>query len=70
MADDEWKGRVDARLNALERDLAISGVHKDNIDSRLSGIEDTLKWLVRLILGALIAAALGFAISGGFYVGG
>jgi len=31
----------------------------DSIDKRLLGIEDTLKWLVRLIIGAVILAVLG-----------
>jgi len=29
------------------------------IDTRLSNIEDYLKWLVRLVLGAVILAVLG-----------
>lgn len=29
------------------------------IDTRLTGIEDTLKWLVRLVTGAVILAILG-----------
>jgi len=30
-----------------------------SIDKRLTNIEDTLKWLVRLVLGAVILAVLG-----------
>jgi hypothetical protein len=37
-----------------------------NVTERLSYIEDTLKWVVRLILGALIMAVIAFALSGGF----
>lgn len=33
-----------------------------NIDKRLGGIEDMLKWLVRLIIGAVILAVLGLVI--------
>jgi hypothetical protein len=36
-----------------------------NVEKRLGSIEDTLKWLVRLILSALILALMGFAIGGG-----
>lgn len=31
----------------------------NTIDKRLTNIEDTLKWLVRLIIGAVIMAVLG-----------
>lgn len=31
----------------------------ETIDTRLTNIEDTLKWLVRLIIGAVILAVLG-----------
>lgn len=54
----ELKGQKDL----LERDLK-------NIDKRLSGIEDTLKWLVRLVIGALIMAVIGFALKGGLVIG-
>lgn len=64
MADD-WQLRVDRRLARLETRGAVDDVHRANVETRLSQIEDTLKWLVRLILGALVMAGLAQALRGG-----
>lgn len=64
--DAEWKSATDRRLAALETHKAVDDVHRDNVNKRLSSIEDTLKWLVRLIIGALIMAAVTYALNGGF----
>lgn len=68
MTQDEWRGRVDSRLNNIEQKLihleisnATGESTSASLDKRLSSIEDTLKWLVRLIIGALILALLGIA---------
>lgn len=53
-------------MSVLETKRAVSDVHGQNVEKRLGAIEDTLKWLSRLIVGALILAAVGFALSGGF----
>lgn len=68
MAHDDWQRGVDKRLNDIERKDAVREVHHANVESRLAGIEDTLKWLVRLIIGAVIVAVVGFALNGGFNV--
>lgn len=54
------------RLSGLETHKAADHVRNENINKRLDSIEDTLKWLVRLIISALILAAIGFALGGGF----
>ena len=56
------------RLSALETRAAVDAVQYANIDKRLTSIEDTLKWLLRLIIGSVVLAALTFALSGGFNV--
>lgn len=58
--------RIETRLTALETQGAVDDVHRANVEKRLSAIEDTLKWLVRLILGALILALLTYGLRGGF----
>ena len=75
MTDEEWRSGVLRRLSAVESRLtnvetknAVDEVHRENVEKRLSSIEDTLKWLVRLVIGALIMAALAFALKGGFSV--
>ena len=40
-------------------------VHRLNVDKRLGNIENTLKWLVRLIIGAFLMAAIAWALRGG-----
>lgn len=64
--NEEWTKQVDQRLSALEQRDAVSEVHRTNLITRLDAIEDTLKWLVRLIIGALVLGVIGYALKGGF----
>lgn len=57
---------LSSRMTMVETSHTINDVHRDNVERRLTGIEDTLKWIVRLILGAIILALIGFALAGGF----
>jgi hypothetical protein len=68
--DADWCQRIEQRLQDLETRNAVDEVHRINVEKRLGAIEDTLKWLVRLIVGALVVAAIAFALRGGFSVGG
>lgn len=65
---EEWTQRIEKRLVDLETRSAVDEVHRLNVSARLGAIEDTLKWLVRLIIGALIMAAVAYALQGGFVV--
>ena len=56
----------DLRITALETRNAVDAVRWDNITVRLDKIEGTLTWLVRLIIGGLLMAIVGFALQGGF----
>jgi hypothetical protein len=67
--DAEWCHRIEQRLQDLETRNAVDEVHRINVEKRLGAIEDTLKWLVRLIVGALVVAAVAFALRGGLSVG-
>ena len=53
------------RIGELEMRNAVEEVHRHNVSARLAAIEDTLKWLVRLIIGGLLIAALTFVVQGG-----
>ncbi len=80
MTDESWRDGVLVRLTALEvgqknladrmgaaeKDSAVAEVHHNNVEKRLGSIEDTLKWLVRLVIGSIIGVAVGFALKGGF----
>ena len=58
-----------ARVSVMSTELALLTKDFHSIDKRLSNIEDTLKWLVRLVIGALIMAVIGFALKGGLVIG-
>ena len=62
---DEWTRLNERGLSAIETRNAVDEVHRHNVEKRLGSIEDTLKWLVRLVLGALIAAALALVVGSG-----
>ncbi|MEL7114637.1 MAG: pseudouridine synthase [Pseudomonadota bacterium] len=56
---------IEKRLQSLELRSAVDEVHRRNVETRLSGIEDALKWLVRLLIGGLLTGALAYALAGG-----
>ncbi len=58
----------DARIRSLETSEAASAVSVRGIERRLDQIEGTLTWLVRLIIGAIIMAFIGFILSGGIHL--
>ena len=60
----DWMDQVDKRLVELETQNAVNAVHRLNVSDRLSSIEDTLKWLVRLIVGGLIVSMLTYVVQG------
>lgn len=64
--DYNWTDRLEQRIIALETRNAVDEVHRVNVSDRLGAIEDTLKWLVRLIIGGLLMAGLTYAVQGGF----
>jgi len=69
MEEADWRGRVDRRVSALETRTAVDEVHRAMVERRLHAIEDTLKWLVRLVFGGLILSLIGFAVKGGLGFG-
>ena len=56
------------RLRAVETLVAVQDVHSKDIEKRLGEIEDTLKWLVRVILGAIVLAAIAYMVNGGLKI--
>ena len=64
----DWTAAVEKRLVDLETQHAVNAVHRVNVADRLLAIEDTLKWLVRLIIGALIVGGVTYVLQGGFRV--
>ncbi|PJI91589.1 hemolysin XhlA [Yoonia maricola] len=64
----EATGYLERRIVALEMRNAVDDVHRTNVARRLSAIEDTLKWLVRLVIGALLMAGVTYAVQGGLAI--
>jgi len=62
---DDWMREVERRIGQLETNAAVDAVHRLNVEKRLGSIEDTLKWLVRLIIGALLTGLIAYALRGG-----
>ncbi|MDF0601343.1 pseudouridine synthase [Psychromarinibacter sp. C21-152] len=62
---EEWRRSIEKRLQSLELRDAVDEVHRLNVEDRLSGIEEALKWLVQVILGALVTGAIAYLIAGG-----
>jgi len=56
---------VKKRMGILETQDAVAKVHRDNVERRLGGIEDTLKWVVRLIIGGIVTALLAVLLTSG-----
>jgi len=63
--EDEPLSVLERRVIALETRNAVDEVHRANVATRLGAIEDTLKWLVRLVVGGLLIAGLTYALQGG-----
>jgi hypothetical protein len=56
---------LERRIATLETRSAVDDVHRSNVADRLGAIEETLRWLVRLIIGGLLMSALAYEVQGG-----
>ena len=59
---------LEGRITVLERHHAVDEVHRAQVTTKLDEIEDTLKWLSRLIFGGLVLAIIGYIAQGGIAV--
>ena len=59
----------DNRLTKLETVTAVAAERSEHIQKSLDKIENGQSWIIRLVLGAMILAALTFALKGGLNVG-
>jgi len=64
MSDDRLLA-IEVRLTAVEKALIRDEVVGEVVTKRLDKIEDTLVWLVRLIIGTIVSGLLLFIIRGG-----
>jgi hypothetical protein len=66
--DEAWKTDVERRISVLEMKSAVVDVHIINIDKRLTGIESGVQRLLWVVITAVAAIIIGFAMRGGFTV--
>jgi len=54
------------RIQRLETFREVITIKLDNTDEKLDDIRSSIKWLTRLIIGALLIAVLGATFGGNF----
>ncbi|MFV0408684.1 MAG: hemolysin XhlA family protein [Paracoccus sp. (in: a-proteobacteria)] len=59
----------DGRIRALETQQAVTDERAGHIKASLDEIRDGQRWLIRLVIGGILAGILAFLIRGGFHVG-
>ena len=58
----------DSRIVKLETQQAVAAERAENIQKSLDKIEDSIGWLIRLVIGGILAGIVAFLIRGGFDV--
>ena len=57
---------LERKLEVLAKQQAAEITFRTAVEARLTSIEETLRWLVRLVLGTFSLFVLTFVIHGGF----
>ena len=60
---------VETKVNDLDKAVAVSDTKLDHVQCDTAAIRSDIKKLVWIILGALVAAAMGFIVKGGLFIG-
>jgi len=66
MDDKQRISSLEGRVNAIETRVAVAESNIAEIREDIAGIKDNTTWILRLIIGGLIAAAIAFLVGGGF----
>jgi hypothetical protein len=61
-------GKHSDRLDKVEAQTTVNTNNISNIDRRLEKIDGNVTWLLRLIIGTIVVAVIGFILKGGFSV--
>ncbi|MBC9246728.1 hemolysin XhlA family protein [Paracoccus sp. 11-3] len=59
----------DMRLLNIEIAQAREAERSVHIQKSLGEIQESIKWVIRLVVGAVIGAGIAYALRGGFHVG-
>ncbi len=58
----------DSRIVKLETQQAVAAAQAEHIQKSLEKIEGGIGWLIKLVIGGIIAGVVAFLIRGGFNV--
>jgi len=58
----------ESRLTSLETHTAVATERAENIKKSLDKIESGQSWIIRLVIGAIVAAGLAILMKGGAHV--
>lgn len=59
----------DSRIKTLETQQAVAAERSETIKQALDEIRGDQRWLIRLVVGGILAGVVAFLIRGGFHVG-
>lgn len=68
-AHDARHEKTDHQLSELKVRAAEEAVRSRHIEVKLNEISSGIRWVIGIVLGGFITAAVGYAMSGGFNVG-
>lgn len=60
--------KLKEKIIQVEKDKAVDEVHRQNVERRLTAIEDNTKKLIWLIIGGLLSGVMMFIVGGGLGV--
>lgn len=65
---EHWRISIDIANARAEEQRKHLDMRFDALDSKVSKINDSLTWIVRLVLGGVVLAVVTFAMKGGFTI--
>lgn len=68
MDDNQRLSSLEGKVGNLETRVAVAESNIAEIRQTISGIKDNTTWILRLVIGGLVAAVIAFLVSGGFSV--
>lgn len=63
---ENWRNQQDIFNARRDEQFKHLDERFDNIDTKISSINETLTWITRLVIGAIILAIVAFMVGGGF----
>lgn len=61
-----WRNQQDVFNARRDEQFKHLDERFDNLDKKITALNDTLTWITRLVLGAIVLAVVAFMVRGGF----